>query len=469
MSNYVLTLKLKTEKFQEDVLEKKFDYCRKIYNNCISELHKRYSKMRKSTEYKEVIGMKKGKSRNSEFNKLSKLYNLTEYSLHKHVVSMKNYFKVDSMTAQKLATRAFSAFQKYMFHSADKVNYIKIGEMYSIEGKTNKSGIKLRDRELLYNKMKIPIIVRKNDYYAEEALEDNIKFCRIIKKIIKGKTKWYVQLIIESIPPDKVDLDTGEIKRSIGKGDVGIDIGTSTIAISSKTDVKIFELADKVENIENEKRIIMRKMDRSKRLNNPNNYNEDKTIKKQGNKKVIWIKSKKYNKNQNILKELYRKQVDIRKTQHEIMANYIISLGDNIYVEKMNFAGLQKKSKRGRKRFGKSLANRAPAMLLEIINRKLKYHNRELIKINTWIVKASQYNHFNQTYKKKSLSERWNDFDGIRVQRDMYSAFLIMNVEDDLQSVNNGKCIDTFDNFLKLHNLEVKRLKGNKNLGSIAI
>src|SRR5574344_716923 len=97
---------------------------------------------------------------------------------------------------------------------------------------------------------------------------------------------YYVQIVFKGNPPVKVDKQTGEIKHSMGSGDVGIDIGISTIAIASQTDVKILELADKVQNIENQKRLIQRKMDRSKRAMNPNNFNEDGTIKKQGNKKV---------------------------------------------------------------------------------------------------------------------------------------------------------------------------------------
>ena len=40
-------------------------------------------------------------------------------------------------------------------------------------------------------------------------------------------------------------------------------------------------------------------------------------FKKQGNKKINWIKSNHYIKIQNQLKELYRKQADILKLQHE--------------------------------------------------------------------------------------------------------------------------------------------------------
>ena len=37
-----------------------------------------------------------------------------------------------------------------------------------------------------------------------------------------------------------------------------------------------------------------------------------------------------------------------------------------------------------------------------------------------------------------------------------------MNVNDDLKSINRQKCFNTFDNFLKLHNEEIVRLRNNK-------
>ena len=55
------------------------------------------------------------------------------------------------------------------------------------------------------------------------------------------------------------------------------------------------------------------------------------------------------------------------------------------------------------------------------------------------------------------------------MQRDLYSAFLIMNVADDLKSFDTNKCNERFENFYQLHNLEVERLSGHKNLSSIGI
>ena len=108
-------------------------------------------------------------------------------------------------------------------------------------------------------------------------------------------------------------------------------------------------------------------------------------------------------------------------------------------------------------------------MLLGIINRKLLYYGKRLIKIDTYSAKASQFNHFDGTYNKKKLSQRWNNFNGIRVQRDLYSAFLIMNTAKNLKSFDIDKCNERFDNFYRLHNLEVERLTRHKNLSSIGI
>ena len=412
---------------------------------------------------------------------MRKQYGMSEYSFHKDVRNMQKHFQdnIDSFTAQKIATNLWKSYEQLFFKNGKRVYFKRYGDFNSLEGKSNKTGIRFKGDKIVWNGLAIPIVIDDRNHYEYQAIQSPIAYCRIVRKYIRNKNKYYVQIVFKGNPPIKYDMNTGEVKHSIGTGDVGLDIGTSTVAVASHADVKILELADKVQNIENEKCKLLRKMDRSRKSTNPDHYNPDGTIKRQGNKKVKWKKSNHYIKNQNQLKELYRKQADVRKYQHECVANDIISLGENIYVETMNFSGLQKraikteKDKNGKfrkkKRFGKSIANRAPSLLLTIIDRKLNYYGKKLMKIDTWSVKASQFSHFDGTYQKKKLSQRWNDFNGIRVQRDMYSAFLIMNVASDMKSIDIDKCKDRFENFYRLHNKEVGRLTGNKNLSSIAI
>ena len=486
IANFVAEFPLKTEKYQEDILNKRFEIGRQIYNSLVNVTQKRYKEMIKTKKYRNLISLLTGnKKTDKEFwkqiNDIRKQYGMSEYSFHEDVKMMQKHFKdnIDSFTSQKIATTLWKSYEKLFFGNGKRVYFKRYGELNSLEGKSNKTGIRLINNILIWNGLKIPVSIDYNNYYEYQAMQYEICYNRIVRKYVRNKYKFYVQIVFKGISPVKVDTKTGEIKHCIGDGDVGLDIGTRTVAISSQTDVKILELADRVQNIENQKRKLLRKMDRSIRATNPNNYNEDGTIKKQGNKKVIWNKSNHYIKYQNELKEVYRKQADIRKYQHECLANYIVSLGNKVYVEKMNFAGLQKRAKntekndkgkfKRKKRFGKSLANKAPSMLLNIINRKLNYFGKKLIEIDTFEAKASQFNHFDGTYTKKSLSQRWNDFNGIKIQRDLYSAFLIMNIADDLKNFDISKCNERFENFYRLHNLEVERLTGKNNLSSIAI
>lgn len=486
VANFIVQFPLRTEKYQEDILNKRFEIGRKIYNSLVTVSQKRYKEMIKTRKYRNLMSMLTGNKKSDkpilkQIDQIRKEYGLTEYSLHADVKEMQKHFKknVDSFTAQKIATTLWKSYDKLFYGNGKRVYYKKYGDMNSLEGKSNSTGIRLVDEHLIWNGLNIPVVIDWNNPYEYQAMQSEISYCRIIKKFVRNKYKFYVQVVFKGTPPTKFNKETGEIKHSLGEGDVGLDIGTSTIAISSNTDVKLLILADKVQNIEDEKCRLSRKMERSRRAANPENYNEDGTIKKQGSKKVIWNKSNHYVKYQNQLKELYRKQADVRKYQHECLANYIVSLGRNIYIEQMNFAGLQKKAAKTekndsgkfkrKKRFGKSLANRAPAMLMTIINRKLACYELELIEINTFKAKASQFNHMTDEYHKKSLSQRWNDLNGIKIQRDLYSAFLIMNISDDLESFDIEKCNDRFDNFKMLHDIEIQRLNSPATLSSMGI
>ena len=486
MANFVVQFPLRTEKYQEDILNKRFEIGRKIYNSLVTVSQNRYKEMIKTKKYRNLMLMLTGNKKSDKLiwkriGQMRKEYGLTEYSLHADVKEMQKHFKknIDSFTAQKIATTLWKSYYKLFYGNGKQVYYKKYGDMNSLEGKSNSTGIRFVDEHLVWNGLNIPVVIDWNNSYEYQAMQSEISYCRIVRKFIRNKYKFYVQVVFKGTPPTKFNKETGEIKHFLGEGDVGLDIGTSTIAISSNTDVKLLILADKVQDIEDEKRRLLRKMDRSRRATNPENYNEDGTVRKQGSKKVFWNKSNHYVKYQNKLKELYRKQKDVRKYQHECLANYIVSLGNNIYVEQMNFAGLQKKSTKTekddsgkfkrKKRFGKSLANRAPAMLMTIINRKLTYYGLELIEINTFKAKASQFNHITGEYHKKSLSQRWNDLNGVKIQRDLYSSFLIMNISDDLESFDIEKCIDRFDNFKKLHDVEIQRLNNVTTLSSMGV
>ena len=456
---FIVQYRLKIQPYQEHILNKRFEIGRKIYNALAHVTLNRYQEMKKRKDYRKALEEKDWK----KVGEIRKEFGFSEYSFHSLVKQMQQHFKchIDSNTAQKIATNLWKAYEKIFYGNGKKIHFKKYGTFDSLEGKSNKSGIRFKDNHLEWLKLKIPVKIKTN--YEIEALKREIAYCRIVRD-----GRYYLQIVFKGKAPEK--------KHKVGKGDVGLDIGTSTLAIASEKEVKIIELADKSQPKQEEINKLRRKLERSRRATNDDNYNADGTISKGKHK---WKRSKHYQEMLNKLKEIYRKQRQIWKYQHECLANFVISLGDKIYVEKMNFAALSKKSKKveknekgkykRRRRFGKSISNRAPAMFLAILDRKLKKYEKKLIEIDTQAARASQFNHIEQSYKKNKLSQRWNEFNGVKVQRDIYRAFLIMNVNEDLKSFNVIKCNERFAKFYELHEEEIARLKDNKNLSSIAI
>jgi putative transposase len=85
-------------------------------------------------------------------------------------------------------------------------------------------------------------------------------------------------------------------------------MGISTVAAVSDNEVLIQEFCEGVDMLEKEKRLIIRKMNRSRRETNPNKYNQDGTIKKENKDK--WVRSKRYWNLLFELKEMNRKIIE---------------------------------------------------------------------------------------------------------------------------------------------------------------
>lgn len=482
---FTMELPLKIKKNQADRINRRMEAGRQMYNALAGKMLKRYKEMIKTKRYRTLKSqLSSDKDKNKEiWTQIIELYieyGFTEFDFQSAIKPMQHHYKkaIDSTIAQKIASEVWKAFDKLLYENGTRIHFKKYGELNTLEAKSTKNGIKYTkgDKHIDFMGLVIPFIIEEGNQYETDAMKLETSFCRITRREIRGQYKYYVQFVLRGLPPIKYDKKTGLPKRYLGEGDVGNDIGTSTIAYVSENDVKIKELAPNAQAPENEKRRILRAMDRSKRVTNPQNYNADGTIK---SGKLEWHFSNHYKKLKSELKEIYRKQAAIRKYEHECMTNEILKQGNTFYVEKMNFSGLAKRAKEtkhndkgkfvSKKRFGKSVANRAPAMFIRTLARKANALGGVLIEINTIKARASQFSHLDQTYKKKKLSQRWNYFDGLKVQRDLYSAFLIMCIASDLETFDLEKCNKRFENFLRLHNLEVERLSGNKNLSCIAI
>lgn len=336
---------------------------------------------------------------------------------------------------------------------------------------------------ITYGDYTFPVTLRNPDtqtgWYQQEALKCGVKYCRIIRKWVSTKWKYYAQIVLEGYPPIKCD-NNGVAKHPVKQGRVGIDIGTQTIAFSGKDvcDLRVLASAARAQakSLVNEIAATLRAMDRSRRATNPKYYNPDGTIKRlkrqHGQKqRREWKYSKRYYRLRAKLRNLYRKLADIRKMEHNILANELLAHGNEFVVEDMNYKALQKRSKEtkinpktGRahtkKRFGKSLSRCAPATFISILSKKANRYGGTVIKVSTFETKASQFDHTDESYTKKKLSERMARLrNGDIVQRDLYSAFLLEHIDTESLQYNMETLNSAFPAFLEMHENTKRRLQ----------
>lgn len=486
MSTFIMEFELIAGNQEINFLEKRFNVGSNIYNLCLNHCIKQLNKLKKNKEYRRTVKALKTVNRKLEkksfpqdeikrlkeiktyctnkIKELEKEYQFTENDIQKYAKVPREFIGkvLNSNIVQKIASTAFDAVKKIQYRKAKKVKFKKKGEI-SLEGKDNKTGFifDIKTMKLKLGK-KIFCNLKTIDERQKNCFKNRIKFCRVFKRYIRGTRRYFLQIVFEGMP---------ETDFRIGKGEVGLDIGTSTVAISSDNEVKLLKLSE-TEQEARKIRILQRSLDRKRRMANPDNYNENGKIKK---KRKEWKLSKNYFRELNKLKEVYRKK-RVKDNQYKnILVKFILSQGDKVKTEKTSVNSWKSRSKKtvinknngkimSKKRFGKSINNNAPGTFIRKIEEKLSYFGKELIKINPFKTKASQFNHISQEFKKCSLEVRFKELDqGIIVQRDLYSAFLIKNVEN-LSEYNIKKINQQFEKFYEKQLKEVERIKKEEKL-----
>ena len=469
--SFILELKLHTNKSDERFLSRCFFHAANIHNSLVKHCRKQIVKLKRDPEYKKLLSeyvsypekSKERKEIGKELSSIVSCYGLTEYSLHEYVKAKQAPVSkfIGSMVAQKIASDVWRSVESYLYKDGSKIYFLKFNDIKSFEGKNNTSNLIYRNNTLKIGKRKISVSPAKTDY-EKESLTHRVKYCRVVRKAFDNRFHYYLQLVLEGDPP---------IKHTIGSGAAGLDIGTSTVAFVSDESCKLTLLGDQLDSIEKEKARVQRAMDRSRRTMNSGKYNSDGTFKK-GNRGK-WVVSNHYRRLRMKHKTLCRKYAAALKQEQNILANELCKEANQIYVEKMNFKSLQKRSRetkksrsgkiKSKKRFGHSLQVRAPAQFLSILAGKLARSGGELIKINTVTFKASQYDHITDTYTKKKLAKRYNTILGKWIQRDLYSAFLLRNSDTDLKHTNRESCIIDYPSFLEKHDTCIERIKTSGN------
>ena len=425
--SFITELPLKTTSADEATILIRLDAGRQLYHACLGEALERLALIRQSKEYQKIqklpktINGKQNQERTKAFDDLNKKEEFTDYDIQHYATGIRNSWikkHIHAHIAQKLATRAFKAVQKKAFGKAKNVRFKGKNQMDSLEGKNNETGLIFRDNTLSWSDLEIPCIIDPDNDVITYGLNHRVKYCRIVRRKINCKNRFYLQLINEGTPFQNP-------KNKIGIEEIGLDVGVGTIAMVADTKATLKQFCGELTSDQKKKRKLQRKLDRSLRATNPDNYNKNGTVKK-GKK---FKKSNRYKTISKDLAETDRILAAHRKSLHGKDINEIIAMGTRIQTEDVSYKGWQK-------RYGRSINMRAPSMFMNSLKRKAENAGGYLFEFPTPTTKLSQICHICEQAVKKPLSKRWHICCGIRMQRDLYSAFLAKCVDKETSALD---------------------------------
>ncbi|AFY55385.1 hypothetical protein Riv7116_2888 [Rivularia sp. PCC 7116] len=440
-SSFITEVPLVVDSFLERKLEARFQAARQLYNACLNEALRRLERVRKSTPYLRAreLSKTKKKERRELFKQARDGAQFSEYSLHRFATVTAKQSKwiaknVDSNTQQRLATRAFQAAHKILLGLSSKVRFKVPSRFRSVEGKSNKQGLCWKEEQVQWCGLTLEPIIDWSNRVVTHGLRSKIKYCRLLWRNLNGKKRWFVQLVNEGLPYQKP-------QNYVTKGVVGLDVNISNVAFVADEQAGLLPFADKVPTYEREIKVLQRKMQRSMRSNNPDNFEPD-FDKKVGNRVVTkkgkvlkgrrpWKRTKNYRTLALHKAELERRKANYAKCQNRRLVNEILRHGNEIKTEKVSIKGWQK-------RYGKAIAAKSPGFFQSEIKRKAENAGGCFLQFSTQTTALSQ-THLDGTRIKKSLSERVHrDVTGVTMHRDLFSAFLSRYVYGDQLSLQDA-------------------------------
>ena len=454
-ASFVVQTKLKLPTSIENYLEKSFHIAASAYNEALSFGLRRFGALKQNPLYQELLEKRRDARVRKECDralfKLRKSYELTEYDLQTYLSCQRktlnsSYQKLNSGELQVIASQSYKTLEKVLFYKI-KTHSLRFRSKYdlnvSYRNRVNTTGTRLvkSDRQgiayrLYLHKVStfVDVPIKAFNRYQQESLlrSEKIKYVQIIRKTIRGKRVYILQIVCQGFPPAKVTR---------GSETVGIDPGISTVAYASHSEVALVDLVPKnINQKEKLMKLLDRKIERSRRVNNPDCYRKDGTIKqgarfKRPSNRQLCLRVRRL--------KIYRSLSEERQKLQGQLVNRIVSQASAIKIEDLSVKGLQRRSREirinpktnrpfSKRRFGKPIFRAAPSAFRKTLQIRAHQLGIDFEVISPKDVKPSQYNHIAQTFEKKSLSTRIYGLskDVTGVQRDLYSAFLIGHIEN---------------------------------------
>ena len=497
---YTVRFQLELSGSEKRFLSKSFFYANQMHNQLVRYAINRLNALFHDKEY---VGARKAygeaeyskkkvselsaseKKKKKELSNImcmkQKEYNLMKTSLCKFVSKEQKKYKnyINSHQAQAEADAVYKGVEKVLFEDGRHLHYRRYNSFDCIKQKCAATGVRLlRWDTICFMKHYYKVRVPKNEYIqniiSSVDLKEDVVYSFLKRIEFNSGFKYYVVITLRGDAPKRIKLSKDGGHRT------GVDFGTSTIATVSNNEVHLEELAPESAKYEKEIHHKQNLVDASMRKHNPENYNKNGTIKKGKHK---WKTTRRCRRLKRQIRVLYRKQSAYIKTSHHTFINRVVQNTSEFILEPMNFKALQKKSKKTKrqdkavsikqkdgsskmvrkykrkKRYGHSIKNRSPGLMQADLKSKATQYGIPYYEIDIHLYRASQLHHDTGEYIKPTLSERFKTIEGHKVQRDLYSAFLICHTDDTLTAPNFKACHFDFPHFVKMQDTLILNMK----------
>lgn len=363
--------------------------------------------------------------RREAFKAVREAHGFTKAAFESAAIAHKNAARFNDRlgahVTQKIAEKVFNAFEQHLYGARGAPRFKGLKRpLKSLEGKNNETMLRWDSdaRFLVLNpkwglEAKLPDLAK--DEWLWSALQAPTKYCRILWRMVGDRRRYFVQLVQEGQAPMKASV-LSRLAQPDTRG--GLDIGPSTLAWCTDTDAGLIRFCAEVEQPQRLISRLSRQVDRQRRANNPEHFDEKGRFKRNP---APWTTSTRQRGVQARLRSAHDHAGECRANAHGRDINQLLSQARTWRHDGVSVKSLQKN-------YGRSVLTRAPGRFMSELQRKAERAGGASLAQNARELKTSQYCHVRQAFIKKSLSERWHGFpDGSAVQRDVYSAFLARN------------------------------------------
>ena len=267
------------------------DKIRKAGNELVSLMRKNYDQLMRTKKYRKLLKLygntedkDKRKALANQLNDMQKSYDVTWDFCRTSMIPIGKKYSIDAVFALTKAEDIWRGMEKCLYDNGKITHFSKYGELPCIRAKQINRGIPMfvEDGKLRFKLRKMQFGIQVNDRFQSDEVNavlsylenpdkmdadavntlieeacciDTYRPCyaTLVPRLIRGKYRVYLHLTIEGKAKSKYDR-FGNPRHKYGKGMIGADIGTQTVAYTSDTEVGLKNLSERGNSIQTAER-----------------------------------------------------------------------------------------------------------------------------------------------------------------------------------------------------------------------